>query len=374
MLCGSLFSDKLCVALQRFCNMAVNGLLPSNLSPFLAGAKLIPLEKPGGGIRPIAVGEVLRRLVAKVLIARFQPGIADNLRPLQLGVNTPQATELIAHSARLFLQDHNNEGAMLQIDFKNAFNSIDRITMLDTIWNVCPSLAPWAQWCYGHPSNLIVSPQCSLLSSEGVQQGDPLGPLFFALTIQKLVESLNKINDVFWSCWYLDDGIITGSIEALESCLQVIQQSSNVGLKLNYSKCCLSHIPLVHQMSCQSSLSRVPVSVDRSVKVLGIPIGSPEFVANTLSDVGQKMSRLSAAILKLPDSHVAFTILRMAGSHCRVNHILRAVPLELTDSWSTEVDELIVSTAEAIMGGSTKFSVETNVVTIVVWWYGFDEL
>jgi hypothetical protein len=36
------------------------------MNKYIAGANLIPLEKVGGGKHPIAVGEVWRRLFAKV--------------------------------------------------------------------------------------------------------------------------------------------------------------------------------------------------------------------------------------------------------------------------------------------------------------------
>ena len=48
-------------ALDEFCLQALRGLLPLESSPYLCGAKLIPLKKPGSkmAVRPIAVGETL---------------------------------------------------------------------------------------------------------------------------------------------------------------------------------------------------------------------------------------------------------------------------------------------------------------------------
>ena len=48
-------------------NVLARGDAPPELAPFLGGASLFALEKKGGGVRPIAVGEILRRLVGKVL-------------------------------------------------------------------------------------------------------------------------------------------------------------------------------------------------------------------------------------------------------------------------------------------------------------------
>ena len=48
-----------------------------------------------------------------------------------------------------------------------------------------------------------------LESAEGVQQGDPLGPLLFCFTIQSLILKLQSEFSVF----YLDDGTIGGSVK-----------------------------------------------------------------------------------------------------------------------------------------------------------------
>jgi hypothetical protein len=42
-------------------------LVPKEIQPFIAGAFLIGLSKKDGGIRPIAIGDVFRRLTGKCL-------------------------------------------------------------------------------------------------------------------------------------------------------------------------------------------------------------------------------------------------------------------------------------------------------------------
>ena len=49
---------------------------------------------------------------------------------------------------------------------------------------------------------------------QGVQQGDPLGPLLFALSLQEvLVELLSLFDEASGKIWYLDDGTIFGRLE-----------------------------------------------------------------------------------------------------------------------------------------------------------------
>jgi len=44
-----------------------SGKVPSEIQPFLAGAFLIGIGKKDGGIRPIAIGDIYRRLTSKCL-------------------------------------------------------------------------------------------------------------------------------------------------------------------------------------------------------------------------------------------------------------------------------------------------------------------
>jgi len=54
------------------------------LPPFFFGGRLIALEKKSGGIRPIAVGMTLRRLVSKCGSAFGVERMRSSLSPLQL--------------------------------------------------------------------------------------------------------------------------------------------------------------------------------------------------------------------------------------------------------------------------------------------------
>ena len=68
LLCRNRRSGDLLPALATFVQACVNGRLPYTLGPMLCAARLIPLKKKDGGVRPVAVGEVLRRVVGKCLL------------------------------------------------------------------------------------------------------------------------------------------------------------------------------------------------------------------------------------------------------------------------------------------------------------------
>ena len=91
---------------------------------------------------------------------------------------------------------------------KHAFNLVSRQALLDECATFFPELLPWASWCYGsHP--LLWHSLGQLSSEAGVQQGDPLGPLFFALVLHKVVSAIDA-DDLLFQAWFLDDGVLAG--------------------------------------------------------------------------------------------------------------------------------------------------------------------
>ena len=66
--CASGSSEALLQQLCGVVGLLAQGQACAAVAPSLAGASLVALPKPNGGVRPIAVGEILRRLTAKCLM------------------------------------------------------------------------------------------------------------------------------------------------------------------------------------------------------------------------------------------------------------------------------------------------------------------
>ena len=74
--------------LERCCalaNIMSKGDAPESLAPFLAGATLTALPKKDNDVRPVAVGEVWRRLVAKCLCNSYKEQALFISSPYKLG-------------------------------------------------------------------------------------------------------------------------------------------------------------------------------------------------------------------------------------------------------------------------------------------------
>ena len=110
--------------------------------------------------------------------------------PLQLGVRTPNGCEAIVHSARQWFSRNGSDAGKvaISVDVSNAFNIVLRTAVLRAVRVHFPSLAPWVDCCYRHSSTLFTGSDDAALqiipSTRGVQQGDPLGPVLFALAVQ----------------------------------------------------------------------------------------------------------------------------------------------------------------------------------------------
>ena len=122
---GGMGGQHLLRTLTAFANLLLDGDMPLDICSVVFGASLTALNKKGGGVRPIAVGCTLRRLIAKTASTAVMKRLGSLLAPLQLGYGTPLGAEAAAHSAGLYLADLPPDN-VFKLNFKNAFNSVRR--------------------------------------------------------------------------------------------------------------------------------------------------------------------------------------------------------------------------------------------------------
>jgi hypothetical protein len=89
--------------LTALVNLFLTGKALPAFASFMASANLVPLlKKDGRSVRPIAVGEVLRRLISKCCVKRFTNAAAHYLQPMQVGVRVRNGAEAILHAFNRF--------------------------------------------------------------------------------------------------------------------------------------------------------------------------------------------------------------------------------------------------------------------------------
>ena len=86
-------------------NAMLAGRTPEAVEPVLFGGALTALLKKDGGVRPIAVGYVWRRIAGKVACNRLTERSAALLAPRQLGFGVARGCESAVHAARRYVQN-----------------------------------------------------------------------------------------------------------------------------------------------------------------------------------------------------------------------------------------------------------------------------
>ena len=121
-------------SLSDFSNLILSGGVPEDFRLFFFGANLFAFSKPKGGIRPIAVGNTRRRLVAKCAQRKLLEKRIAKYGVRQLGCGIPRGCETASHAMRHYIQDtsrHRNR-VLLKVDISNALNSLSRDVLLET--------------------------------------------------------------------------------------------------------------------------------------------------------------------------------------------------------------------------------------------------
>ena len=135
--------------LRKVISILASGKAPADVSIFLAGGNLTALQKSKPDcpldVRPITVGEALRRLVGKCLCSMVKVKAAEFFDPLQWGVACAAGAEKIAHGLRDCVDEnwHVEGFIVLKIDLVNAFNLVSRQALLSECSTHFPELLPW---------------------------------------------------------------------------------------------------------------------------------------------------------------------------------------------------------------------------------------
>ena len=312
-------------ALTSFVKLVLEGRIPSSITPYFFGANLTALQKKDGGVRPIAVGCTLRRLAAKVAGSKMMEEMGELLAPRQLGYGVRGGAEAAVHAARLYLYDLDPTKVVLKLDFKNAFNSIRRDKMLEAVQELAPGLLQFVHSAYSSPSILFWADR-TLQSAEGVQQGDPLGPLLFCLTIHELSSQLQSELCLF----YLDDGTLGGSVEDLKHDLEVVERlGAEIGLQLNSRKTEIICPNTDATASLRFSLPGAHVVDPMKATLLGSPIGDVSCISDTLR-AKTNLLRMMGDRLQLLSAHDAILLLKHSFALPKLLYCLRTSPCFLS--------------------------------------------
>ena len=291
--------------------------------------------------------------------------------PNQVGVGYANGADVAVQCVRAFARDAVSPAAagrrkvVITIDIKNAFNSIDRGAMIDSIRERLPDLLNYFLGAYSQPSLLSFGNKF-VSSSTGTQQGDPTGPVGYSLMQSEKVfkapavaEAMNEL-DIMPT--YLDDLTIGGDYDKVMAAFAAFElQGATVGLKVNRTKTVLFATPEVLALLPAAGPADIPRKPLDELIVLGVPCSPLEpAVDRLLRPAFGKWQTLLNMLTQLPQRHIALAMLRYCASDCKVMHLMRGlgpfrfrrvVGSPVADVWS-ECDEMIGDCLRAIVGGA----------------------
>jgi len=315
-------SDDLCSAVaaatRRLCVCYVD---PSCLSAFVA-CRLIALDKCPG-VRPIGIGETVRRIMSKAILAVLKFDILQAAGCSQLCAGQDSGCEAAIHAVRELFTCPDTE-AVLLIDASNAFNSLARQTTLLNIQQLCPPFSIPLINTYRSPVELFVGGE-SIFSTEGTTQGDPMGMPMYALGVLPLIHKLDAHSVT--QIWYADDACACGSLQDLRHWYDdLVSLGPSYGYFINASKC---HLILKNTSTASTDLFQgTGVTVCRDGRrYLGSAIGTDEFVEAYISNQVQtwhdELSLLTDIAKSQP--HAAFSAY-IHGFESRWTFLCRTTP------------------------------------------------
>ena len=360
----------LVAGLAKLLTRMARGEAPNAIAPWIAGAPLTALLKSDDSVRPIAVGETLRRLASSILMNRVAKRAKEFLELFQLGVATKRGTEAILHAARRHKEHFrsNRLYALLKLDLKNAFNLVSRAAFIKQVRLNFPELEPWVQYCYDFDSPHLWVGELCFRSVTGVQQGDPLGPLLFSLALHAALTRLSLlllseqdsdeesagIKPMLLQSFYRDDGIIVAKHGKLRQVLDFFDshEALQYGLHLRLDKCSIWW-PTEPAVDVRSAYPpQVQQEYGRGNWILGAPVGTDDYVRQATVKYVQTLAPLTKAIRELEDMQVALTLLRHCAGACKIVYLLRTVPTTLVLEAASLFDDLLQNCLRDMVGGS----------------------
>ena len=331
--------------LTDYTNLLLTGKIPAFIKPVVSSATLISLAKKCGGIRPIAIGDILRRLTSKCISRRMLEKFKDYFWPFQLGAGVKHGSEAAAHVARDFIECAERDQAFVKIDFANAFNSVRRDVILKAINEDAPEILSFVQLCYEHSSFLKYG-AFTIKSTEGFQQGDPLATIGFCLVLHPALQNLlSKLKT-----GYLDDVDFADEWRTtLHDLLSIKQACEKLGLLLNEKKCEVTAFG-----SSKKEIERAFRETFPTIQCVGAEdstlLGAGLCTMSIRAELVDKLAKLKTLLQRtasLP-CQTAFFLIKNCFFVPKLMYVLRASPdLKHTDLLD-EIDTLVCLELERI--------------------------
>ena len=253
------------------------------------------------------------------------------------GVGEPGAIERTSFELKQDLQKHKQQvdHAILQVDFRNGFNSVVRGPVMDQLNAHTPRLGRWFRWAHLLPLSLVLADGSTLQAPMGTGQGDPASPAYFAMTLQPVLDHITREwgDNLGVHRAYLDDLVISGPVNVLMEIFDFLCRNQDVlarGLTVRPDKCCL-YMPNQGVPDGLRAQYGIPVEVELvtssgGITALGIPFGAEDFVQQVLGRVAQAIHDFGDSLASLENAQVELLLHTYSGGRTQAMHLYRCLP------------------------------------------------
>ena len=337
-------------AFAFICSKYAQAAIPATIAGALSLCHMTALNKdapgqshahgPSSRVRGLAVGDVIRRLTGRTLAQQFQQEFEDVTAPQQFGLASHGGVEAAVHLIRT-LTDADPLTTITQIDGIGAYDHIKRARMLGALARTPTAhrLLPFVLLAYGQQSRYLWSDSegnpHEIVQGEGGEQGDALMPALFSLGMAdglRQAQAQLQPNELVVA--YLDDVYIITSPERARAAYQVVTDTiaATCGIQPNLGKTVCWNKAGV----CPPNMAELGPTVwrgegpaaTRGIRLLGAPLGSPEYTDAFGEAHAAKAEHLLQRIMAMPSLQHTW-LLTYFCLVPRVNHLLRQVPPDL---------------------------------------------
>ena len=159
-------AEEIAVLARRICTEDI----PHNHLKLLWDCRLVPLMKDDNGVRPVGVGETIRRIIGKCVLKIVGSDVQLAAGALQTCAGIQSGIEAAIHAMGRAFQDERCEAVIL-VDADNAFNRLNRKVALHNIKQMCPAIHTFLNNSYKVPARLHLGDGTFINSEEGATQG-----------------------------------------------------------------------------------------------------------------------------------------------------------------------------------------------------------
>ena len=368
--------NRLFAALRTTEALAEAGRLPDVWAVILRTRLVFLRKRHGTKPRPVRIGEVWRRVIAKNKLSKAAAPIRRAmLRAQQFAVLMPGGAEPLIHVRRCFREALTQDASLgiwceVDVDVVNAFPSMEWSAVDSAIREEVPQLAHWSEWCH-RESPIILPDGSEHVADRGAEQGDPEASVqcgaVIAVARQRgrasRMQAVEPGPSYVFDAWFADDGQayvrpdkVDGYLQALDAELAKAGCTRGEGADVKSSVTLIGHPDVIGSLDGswltpyieRTCKVRAPNS---SIEVLGSVVGTAAAVISQFDERVQATGAIHTAIEQLCDPAIELTLGRSCADVARVTHLLRTSGDIIVEGPVGEHDLMQQAFVERVLGG-----------------------